>query len=53
MSHDIKSAERPAPDRVLKDIADYAFDFEIKSPLAYETAGLLSDGYPGLRLPGA
>jgi 2-methylcitrate dehydratase len=33
------SNERPAPDRVLKDIADYALSYEIKSELAYETAG--------------
>jgi 2-methylcitrate dehydratase len=29
---------RPAPDQVLVDIADYAAGYEIKSPLAYETA---------------
>ena len=39
MSHDIKSAERPAPDPILTAIADYALHFEIKNPLAYETAG--------------
>src|SRR5467141_3478417 len=39
MSHDIKSAERPAPDHVLTAIADYALSFEIKSELASETAG--------------
>jgi len=33
------SSERPAPDRVLTDIADYALGYEIKSDLAYETAG--------------
>ena len=32
------SNERPAPDKVLTDIADYALSFEIKSDLAYETA---------------
>jgi 2-methylcitrate dehydratase len=32
------SNERPAPDRVLTDIADYALSYEIKSELAYETA---------------
>lgn len=32
------SNERPAPDKVLVDIADYALNFEITSDLAYETA---------------
>jgi len=32
------SNERPAPDKVIADIADYALGFEIKSDLAYETA---------------
>ncbi len=32
------SNERPAPDRVIADIADYALEYEIKSDLAYETA---------------
>jgi len=32
------SNERPAPDKVLTDIADYALGYEIKSELAYETA---------------
>jgi 2-methylcitrate dehydratase len=32
------SNERPAPDKVLTDIADYALSFEIKSELAYSTA---------------
>ncbi len=32
------SNERPAPDKVLTDIADYALDYEIKSGLAYTTA---------------
>ena len=39
MSHDIKSAERPAPDSILTAIADYALSVEIKNELAYETAG--------------
>ena len=30
--------ERPAPDKVLTDIADYALSYEIKSELAYTTA---------------
>jgi 2-methylcitrate dehydratase len=32
------SNERPAPDKVLSDIADYALDFTIESDLAYSTA---------------
>jgi 2-methylcitrate dehydratase len=32
------SNERPAPDRVLTDIADYALSYEINSDLAYSTA---------------
>ena len=32
------SNERPAPDKVLTDIADYALQFEIDSELAYTTA---------------
>jgi 2-methylcitrate dehydratase len=32
------SNERPAPDKVLTDIADYALNHEIKSELAYTTA---------------
>ena len=36
--HDIRSAERPAPDQVLVDIADYVCNMDIDSDLAYETA---------------
>jgi 2-methylcitrate dehydratase len=32
------SKERPAPDKVLTDIADYALSYEIESDLAYTTA---------------
>lgn len=32
------SNERPAPDKVLADIADYALGFEVTSDLAYSTA---------------
>jgi 2-methylcitrate dehydratase len=32
------SNERPAPDKVLTDIADYALGYEIESDLAYSTA---------------
>jgi 2-methylcitrate dehydratase len=56
MSQDIKSAERPAPDRLLDDIADYALSYEIKSALAYETAGYclmdtLACGFQALKFP--
>ncbi len=37
MSH-AASTHRPAPDRVLTDIADYVFHHEVTSTLAYETA---------------
>jgi len=36
--HDIRSAERPEPDQVLVDIADYVCSATIDSDLAYETA---------------
>lgn len=32
------SNERPVPDQVLTDLADYVLNYEIKSPLAWETA---------------
>ncbi|HTM16884.1 MAG TPA: MmgE/PrpD family protein, partial [Terracidiphilus sp.] len=32
------SNERPAPDKVIADIADYALGYKISSDLAYETA---------------
>ena len=56
MSHDIKSAERPAPDQVLSDIAQYALNYQIKSPLAYETAAYclmdtLACGFQALKFP--
>ena len=38
--HQAASAARPAPDRVLTDIADYLFHYEITSELAYATARL-------------
>src|SRR5579863_7674427 len=55
-SLDIKSAERPAPDALLAAIADYALSFEIKSELAYETAGYclmdtLACGFQALKYP--
>lgn len=56
MSHDIKSAERPAPDAILTAIADYALSFEIRSELAYETAAYclmdtLACGFQALKYP--
>ena len=55
-SHDIKSAKRPDPEKVLTDIADYVINYEIKSTEAYETAryclmdtlacGMLALNYP-------
>jgi 2-methylcitrate dehydratase len=56
MSHDIKSAERPAPDHILTAIADYALRYEIDSHLAYETAGYclmdtLACGFQALKYP--
>jgi 2-methylcitrate dehydratase len=56
MSHDIKSAERPAPDHILTAIAEYALNFEIKSELAHETAGYclmdtLACGFQALKYP--
>ena len=56
MSHDIRSAERPAPDAVIAAIADYAFSHEIHSALAYETAyyclmDTLACGFQALKFP--
>jgi 2-methylcitrate dehydratase len=56
MSHDIKSAERPAPDHILTAIAEYAANFEIQSELAYETAryclmDTLACGFLALKYP--
>ncbi len=36
--HDMRSAERPEPDQVLIDIADYVCNTDISSDLAFETA---------------
>jgi 2-methylcitrate dehydratase len=54
--HDIRSAERPAPDRVLVDIASYARDSRISSEVAYETAryclmDTLACGFQALSFP--
>src|SRR5450759_624075 len=56
MSHDIKSAERPTPDHLLAAIADYVLGHEIRSDLAYETAGYclmdtLACGFQALKYP--
>src|SRR5271167_1492446 len=50
------SAERPDPDRLLIDIADYASSFKITSELAYETAhyclmDTLACGFQALKYP--
>ena len=54
--HDIRSAERPAPDRVLVDIAAYARDARITSAVAFETAryclmDTLACGFQALAFP--
>jgi len=55
MGHGLaESAERPAPDKVLVDIADYVHDFEVTNPVAIETARLclidtIGCGLEGLR----
>jgi 2-methylcitrate dehydratase len=55
-SHDIKSAQRPAPDAVLVAIAEYAKTFVIDSAQAYETAryclmDTLACGFQALKYP--
>ncbi len=55
-NHDTRSAERPAPDRVLVDIARYARDARIASDVAYETAryclmDTLACGFQALAFP--
>ena len=54
--HDICSAERPDPDQVLVDIADYVCNADIDSELAFETAhycllDTLACGYQALDYP--
>jgi 2-methylcitrate dehydratase len=54
--HDIRSAERPEPDRVLVDIARYAREALITSEVAYETAryclmDTLACGFEALAFP--
>ena len=55
-THDYKSAERPAPDQVLIDIADYALSYRVDSEAAYETAyyclmDTLACGFQALKYP--
>jgi len=55
-SHDIKSAQRPAPDALLVCLADYAHGAKIESTSAYETAGYclmdtLACGFQALKYP--
>ncbi|MGH8397905.1 MAG: MmgE/PrpD family protein, partial [Gammaproteobacteria bacterium] len=55
-AHDLKSAQRPDPDKLLVDIADYVCNYKIKSEEAYATAryvfmdtlacGMLALNYP-------
>jgi 2-methylcitrate dehydratase len=54
--HDVRSAGRPRPDRVLVDIARYARDARITSDVAYETAryclmDTLACGFQALAFP--
>jgi 2-methylcitrate dehydratase len=54
--HDIKSARRPDPDKVLVDIADYVCNAEITSREAYDTAryclmDTLACGFLALKYP--
>ena len=53
---DLRSAQRPAPDQVLLDIAEYAVHYRITSELAYETArhclmDTLACGFQALLFP--
>src|SRR5215212_8537607 len=55
-SHDYKSAQRPNPDDLLVAIADYAKNFQVDSPQAYETAkyclmDTLACGFQALKYP--
>ncbi|HEY5806655.1 MAG TPA: bifunctional 2-methylcitrate dehydratase/aconitate hydratase, partial [Povalibacter sp.] len=55
-SHDIKSANRPVPDQVLVDIAEYALSYRVDSDAAYETAfyclmDTLACGFQALKYP--
>jgi len=55
-AHDYKSAQRPASDEVLVAIAEYAKNFTVNSPQAYETAryclmDTLACGFQALKYP--
>lgn len=55
-THDIKSAQRPAPDAVLVSLAEYARNHSISSGIAYETAryclmDTLACGFQALKYP--
>ncbi len=55
-AHDYKSAQRPEPDRLLTDIADYVTGFDVRSETAYETAryclmDTLACGFQALQYP--
>jgi len=55
-THEIKSAQRPAPDQALIDIADYVTGYEVSSEAAYETAryclmDTLACGFMALKYP--
>src|SRR6201990_1255680 len=55
-AHDYKSAKRPDPDAALLAISEYAKNFAIASPLAYETArycfmDTLACGFQALKYP--
>ena len=54
--HDLKSAERPAPDPILAAIADYVLSYQVQSEAAYETAcyclmDTLACGFQALQYP--
>jgi 2-methylcitrate dehydratase len=55
-AHDVKSAERPAPDAALTSIAEYAKSYRVASAVAYDTAryclmDTLACGFQALQYP--
>jgi len=55
-AHDVKSAERPAPDAALTTIAEYAKSYRVTSATAYDTAryclmDTLACGFQALQYP--
>src|SRR5687767_15797137 len=55
-SQDYKSAQRPNPDELLVALADYAMNYRVDSPQAYETAryclmDTLACGFQALKYP--